>query len=231
MADSMIQSYMDQAKVEVSLPGEGWQLAVLDGVTMVEQRMNLTLPEGVLSFQLDRLIHQPSTGNFGIVDTKSTARITKRWRDQWSMSLQQKLYRWGTKEVLKNAGVEYNRLFGVIEGLEKKAPMTYAPHIMPQWTDGQLEEARYLWGSHAILDGEVITEAMARTVDKHGPSFSEEQLRREAEEIMVNETTFNYFDCNSYGQECPYKRLCDAPPEYRAAMLWADYDIIEVEGY
>lgn len=231
MADKMINAYMEKAKLQVSLPGEGWEVAVVNGVTMIEQRMRLTFPDGVLSFQLDRLLHQPATGNYGIVDTKSMARVSKRWHDGWNNSLQQKLYRAGTRKLLQDAGIEYERLFGVIEGLEKKIPMPIIPHIMPQHTDSQLDEAVALWASHARKDGELITEAMARAVDRHGPEFSEEQLRRIAEEMCVNETDFNLFDCNSYGQPCAYKDLCDAPPEYRADMLWADYDIIEVEGY
>ena len=210
-----------------TLPGS-WKLAVLQGTRMVEQRIVIPVEGFELSFQLDRMLTN-GDGDYAIVDTKTAAAITNKWRLQWPISIQQRLYTWATKEWMKRNGIRYNMFYGVIEGIHKRKPIEITPIVLPQWTDGELDEAMRLWKANAAKDLDIIEAGLGRAIELHGEGFSDTQFRNALEDIAFTHTEFNYEDCWRYGK-CPYFDICRAPPEIRGDMI-KEFYIEEVKGY
>jgi len=204
VCEHLIRRYTEQASVAGLFEPEGWEIVT------IEERVVLNLgPEATISFQLDRLV-QDADRQLVLVDTKTAGRIDKRWRQQWVLNLQQKLYAYSVREV-------YGRPLTAhfIEGLEKspKAPLEYVP--LPLWSDGELTEAASLFRRLVQRDAALVAEAtgMGGVVD----------LDR-LYELAVVATDFNPHDCFSYGRECEMFKICTAPVEERVGLLKDEFE-------
>jgi len=224
MAEFLMRSYPNHAKMAVNMPGV-WE------IVEVEKRYMLTIGSKVFSFQMDRLLTNTSR-DLLTVDTKTSAYISAKWHEQWNFSLQQKLYRYGLRKLVENKTLPAARnLYTSIEGVEKKMPFKMEPHLCPNWDDEVLEEAVRLWEWVAEEDESLLMIGVSEAVKRHGKEYTDEQLREAVEEAGVKYTLFNYQDCRSYGMDCPFKTLCVEAPSQRLGILWNEFDVAPVEGY
>lgn len=211
MARAMIKKYQESAIMMGPFglePGD-WQFVT------VEDRLEVPLAGGgKLSFQTDRVVYNRSNAHLVIIDTKTGARLDKRWERQWETSLQMKLYKAG---AAKAYDFEVDQVDVVIEGILKDVPskIVYVP--CPDWSVSTLHEAVDQARHIVALDHAFLTQNTAPMYD----------------EAAVNKTTLNYMSCFEYGVECPFRRLCTAEPEERVAILRAEYFEIQEDesGY
>lgn len=217
LAIAMIRSYTNLASMNGPFglePGD-WQFVT------VEDRLEvpLALPNkghGKLSFQTDRAVYNHSNSHLVIVDTKTSARMDKRWERQWETSLQMKLYKAG---AAKAYDFDIDQVDIVIEGVLKEPKSDIKYVVCPNWSQGFLDEAVRQAVSIAQRD-----EALIRT----GGLPKDVAL---IEEEAVNKTELNYQCCYEYGLECPFRKLCIAEPDERVGILHADYFEMEEELY
>lgn len=178
----------------------------------VEERLEVPIGDFTLSFQSDRVLSL-NNERLLIVDTKTASRLDKRWRSQWETSVQMKLYQ-------AAAGRLYDMPVSiVVEGVLKAAAPKIEYVVCPEWDAATLLEAEREMLRIARMD-EVVTRA-CRVED--GTIDADLLMRR----VLIN-VPFNYGDCYSYNIECPYRRLCTAPPNERVGLLKAEY--FEREG-
>jgi PD-(D/E)XK nuclease superfamily protein len=207
VCEHLIRRYTEQASIAGIFEPEGWE------ILSIEERIVLPLgPEATISFQLDRLV-QDEERRLVLVDTKTTSRIDKRWKSQWLLNLQQKLYSYSVREV-------YGRPLAAhfIEGLEKspKATLEYVP--LPLWSDGELQEAASLFRRLVQRDAALVAEAMGV-----GGVVDLDRLF----ELAVTVTDFNPHDCFSYGRECELFKICTAPVEERVGLLKDEFEWVQ----
>lgn len=208
-AQALLRSYAAKASTTgrvstsagLGMPGD-WRWLAIEERKTLDGALDDAL---ALPFTVDRLLAD-ERGELVIVDLKTAARLTGRWRSQWQRSLQLKLYR-ASLETLYGAKTRAV----VVEGLEK-ASGTLVYERLPDWTPSELDEARALWRALAERDAEIA-----------------QHLAEDGEEWLLRETRFNYQDCFSYGYACEYLDLCSAPPELRLGLLRADFQIEESE--
>jgi len=216
IAEAMIQAYTMTAEVSgpFGLETGDWQLV------SVEDRLEvpLVLADGrkaKLSFQTDRVVFNKTTNHLVVVDSKTAARMDKRWERQWETSLQMKLYKAGAARAYdmlpENIDV-------VVEGILKDVPSNVKYIPCPDWSVDTLNEAV----RQAQFIAERDFDLLAR--DMRIPDLMD---------AAVNQTSINYMSCFEYGVECPFRRLCTSEPEERVALLTSEYFEIPEEdsGY
>jgi len=207
LAVAMIESYTKNADMRgpFALESGDWQFVT------VEDRLLIPLVGGYkLSFQTDRVVYNKTNAHLVIVDSKTAARLDKKWERQWETSLQMKLYKAG---AAKAYDFEVDQVDVVVEGILKDIPsdVRYVP--CPDWSEAVLQEAVGQAIHIAKRDEALITD-------------SESGLPRDLryiEEDAVNKTALNYQSCYEYGVECAFRRLCTAEPDERVAILNAEY--------
>lgn len=207
VCEHLVSRYTEQASIAGLFEPEGWEIVT------IEERIILPLgPEATISFQLDRLV-QDQDHKLVLVDTKTASHIDKRWRSQWLLNLQQKLYAYTVRE---HFGQPLSAHF--IEGLEKspKAPLEYVP--LPLWSDGELTEAASLFRRLVQRDAVLVAEATGA-----GGVVDIDRLF----ELAVIATDFNPHDCFSYGRECELYKICTAPVEERVGLLEDEFEWVE----
>lgn len=175
----------------------------------IEERVQLHVRQGVtLSFQLDRLMRNTSTGQLALIDLKTAARCDSRWRKQWRRDLQMKLY---SEAVHRQYGQELSWL--IIEGLDKSnATLTY--EVLPEFS----EEVR----AEAWRDFEWVAqhnEMLLAAATRPDGTLDTEHLAV----LALTETPHSPAECFTYGSECPFLPLCDAEPSERIALLREGY--------
>jgi len=218
LALHMTATYMADATIAGPFTREGeWQ------VVSVEDRLEvpLVLSDGEkakLSFQTDRVVWNKETEHLVIVDTKTGARLDKRWERQWDTSLQMKLYKAG---AAKAYDFPASIVDVIVEGVLKDTPskIVYVP--CPDWSEGMLDEAVRQAVFIAERDRALITSA------DYGQLRNVSNIAADA----VTKTQINYMSCFEYGVECPYRRLCTADPDDRVALLNAEYFDMPTEEY
>jgi hypothetical protein len=173
--------------------------------------------ELVLSFQIDRLaLHEP-TGSHIIADTKTSSpwgrstTFSRNWSRQWVTSIQQKLYKWGVKEVLDITADGY------IEGMLKHVPTEVRYVACPEWDEEELHEVKLLAHDVAINDARLLDFAEGGDLALYSEAACS--------------SAFNYADCFNYGRECAFYRACTARPAERAGVLMADYERLPQDHY
>ena len=211
LAIGMIEYYTKTAELSGAFslePGE-WQLVA------TEERLEVPLgPNMVLSFQNDRIVWNKQTSHLVIVDTKTAARLDYKWKRQWEVTDQMKLYKKGASIAFD---ISPEKVDIVIEGLLKKVPSSLEYVVCPPWDEGTLDESWRQAVSIAQRDRALMLESdMPRDVGK---------VEYDA---LVN-TDHNYQCCYEYGVECPYRGLCIAPPDERVSLLRGEYFQIEGE--
>lgn len=219
MADAMMGYYDQNALLagpfSESNPEE-WQLVD------VEQRFELPLKDGVLSFQTDRAAFHKGTNHLVIVDTKTAGRLDARWEKQWETSLQMKLYRAGAMQVYAGS---FERIDVVIEGVLKTVPSKLRYYVCPEWSEGLLAEALFNAHSIADMDAQLISQCMTEPVLITG---TEDRIGlapdlAKVEELAVRFTPVNYADCYAYGVECPFRPICTSEIDERVSLLRGEY--------
>lgn len=202
LAHSIMRDYM--AIAELAGPftkSTTWQIVT------IEERLCLPLDtESQLTFQLDRLLFNKDENHLVLVDTKTAAKLDKRWERQWDLSLQMKQYVGAIK-----ARYEIENVDVVIEGVLKDIPSEIRYYVCPQWSK------------------ELLDEAMTETVN----IADEDRLIFDADDPIEFglRTGTNPQDCYSYGFECAFKRLCLAEPSERKGILLSDYSENEEEYF
>jgi len=179
-----------------------WQLV------SVEQRLEIPVGRFVLSFQTDRVLYNKELDRILVIDTKTAGRLDARWRRQWELSLQMKLYKYGTSIAYDRENVDV-----VIEGVLKDVPTKIEYVTTPEWDSATLAEAVNQFEQMAARDEALILKCT------HNGVVDLDELTERA--LVLTE--FNYQDCYSYNVECPYRRLCVASPGERLAILRSDY--------
>ena len=214
LAIRMIEDYAAKASIAGPFTNQG-NFTLVD----VEQRFELPFQDMKLSFQCDRIVHDIDQNWLVIVDTKTAQRLDVKWDRQWETSLQMKLYRAGAMKVFQTGG----KVDVVIEGVLKHAPSDIRYYVCPEWSEGLLLEAQRNAYTIAALDRDIIESALVEKAGKLAPDLDK------VLDLAVNYTPTNYFDCYSYGVECPFRRLCVADPDQRVPILKAEYFDIEGE--
>lgn len=216
LALAMINGFVDNAKLAGPFDGD-WQLV------SVEDRLEIPLAlgngeKGVLSFQSDRVVWNKEQHHLVIVDTKTSARMDRRWSRQWETSLQMKLYMAGAKTAydIENVSV-------VVEGVLKSVPTDIRYEVCPSWSGGTLAEA--------VNQAKIVAERDHGLIQSSVDGVPRDK-RLVVNDALVN-TAVNYQECYSYGIECPFRKLCTAEPEERAAILNGEYfEVAEADqGY
>lgn len=221
MAQAMLGSYVRDAKLAGPFTDQG-NFKLVD----VEQRFEIPLKDIKLSFQCDRIAYDKEQNWMVIVDSKTASRLDSKWDRQWETSVQMKLYRAGAKQVFDTAG----RIDIVVEGIVKDVPSFIRYYVCPEWEDGLLAEAAHNAYTIAKLDEEIIvsgSDTLRNIMTPDGPGRLVPNDQK-IEEIAVRMTPVNYFDCFSYGVECPFRRICVADVDQRVPLLRSEY--FEVEG-
>lgn len=207
--EKIMRGYCGQAQL---IPGDNGTF-VKKRIVALEQRVVMDFGiEARLAFQLDRLVASEEPGGlelWTLVDTKSFTRADREWREQWSLSLQQKLYSVAIRE-------QYKRRIDAhfIEGVAKKLPteVLYVP--LPDWDDDQLDEAVMQFRRVCQKDAKIV--AMATGLDG---AIDVDLLF----ELAVTHTEFNPHDCFAYHSPCPLLEVCNAPFAERVGLLKADF--------
>jgi len=205
LAVAMIERYTMTASMRgpFELEVGDWQFVT------VEDRIEVPLVGGYkLSFQTDRVVYNKTNAHLVIIDTKTAARLDKRWERQWETSLQMKLYKAGAAKAydfpVENVDV-------VVEGVLKDVPSVVRYVPCPDWSPATLDEAVqqaiYIASRDEAL---IVYDGLPRNLSL-------------IEEDAVNKTALNYMSCFEYGVECPFRRLCVAEPEERVAILRSEY--------
>src|SRR6266404_3078715 len=206
MANAMMEYY--EANAQLAGPfqdaADDWKLVD------VEQRFEMPLGNDRISFQMDRIAYSKKMNWLVIGDLKTAGRLDKRWEKQWELSLQMKLYRLGLQTVFDHDGP----LDVFIEGLHKHVPSKIQYYACPNWSDKQLGEAAFMASQIAAKDRELIGQSQ-----KTDGSFD----LALAEELGVRYTTVNYGNCQSYGIECPFHRICTADVDERVGILRGEF--------
>lgn len=200
LATAMMEEYMKSARPAGLMQGD-WKLVE------IEKRFEISLGGFRVSAQMDRVLTKGWELNQ--IDTKTASRIDKRWFDAWPMSIQQKLY----AHVIKEVYGDYPTYLQ-IEGLEKK-PGKPPVYVQVPVVPSLVEEAVAQFVQVAEKDQAALQKASVDGV------FSLEKL----EDYVLQSPDFNPQDCHSYNTECPYLRICTAPPEDRRALL-DDYIVV-----
>lgn len=215
LAEAMIQTYTMTAELNgpFGLEKGDWQ------IVSVEDRLEVPLVIGngrsaKLSFQTDRVVFNKTNDHLVVVDSKTAARIDKRWERQWETSLQMKLYKAGAARAYD---MPPENIDVVVEGILKDVPSRVVYIPCPDWSVGLLNEAIAQAQEIASRDTDLL---LGRSVD-------------EIPELAVNKTSINYMSCFEYGVECPFRRLCTSEPEERVALLTSEFFEIAEEdsGY
>lgn len=179
-------------------------------VVTIEDRRYLELEGGVtLGFQVDRLLRRRVVPHYlALVDLKTAAKCDARWANQWSRSLQMKLY---SECILRDYGQAPAWI--IVEGLAKDKPDVHYV-ALPALTDDKRKEAMECVKHVARHDAALLERA--RVADG---SVDVETLL----EAALRETPFNPAECWSYNSACDYLTLCDAEPEERRGLLRGEY--------
>lgn len=215
LAEAMLQTYTTTAELSgpFGLEDGEWQLV------SAEDRLEVPLVlsggrRGKLSFQTDRVVFNKKNDHLVVIDTKTAARLDKRWERQWETSLQMKLYKAG---ACRAYDLPPENIDVVVEGVLKDVPsqVRYVP--CPDWSVGLLNEAVAQAQYIAERDWDLITEYAGNDIV----------------EAAVNNTSVNYQSCFEFGVECAFRRLCTAEPEERVAILTSEYFEVpqEDQGY
>ena len=215
MAIAMIEHYASHASMRGPFelePGD-WQFVTIEDLLEVPMAGGFKL-----SFQTDRVVYNKTNAHLVIIDTKTGARLDKRWERQWDTSLQMKLYKAG---AAKAYDFEVDQVDVVVEGILKDVPskIVYVP--CPDWSAGLLHEAVHQAIYIAEHDEWLITGAEREAMIPRDMALIEE-------DALIT-TPLNYMSCFEYGVECPFRRLCTAEPEERVAILHAEYFEIKEE--
>lgn len=210
LAQSMMSGYIGSAGLAGTYTPLGpWK------VVMVEERLETKVGPYVLSFQVDRLVHNFERDHIVVVDYKTAARLDGKWAEQWERSLQMKLYRYAVMKVFdREEGVDI-----IVEGQEKTPKGELRYHPCPEWSPAMLEEAVDQFCYVAEQDETMIQFAM-----REDGTLDLDALI----EYSLTQTGVNYHDCNSYNSPCQFLPLCTAEPETRIGLLKSDY--LEIEG-
>lgn len=223
LAESMLEHYVQNAQLAGPFTEQGnWQLVD------VEQRFELPLMDTKLSFQCDRVVYDKAQNWMVIVDSKTAARLDSKWDRQWETSLQMKLYRAGAKHVFQTGG----RIDVVIEGILKHVPSAIRYYVCPEWSDSLLKEAIHNAWLIASMDKDLVEQSCdAVTLRDAQDNVITKQVPNEekALALAVALTPVNYFDCYSYGIECPFRRICVADVDERVAIVKGEYFNVEGE--
>lgn len=175
----------------------------------VEERITLDLgPLATLSFQLDRLMQVDLPGLpsvVGLVDTKSASRCDQRWRRQWALDLQQRLYQ---AAVRRQYGVPLD--VHVVEGVEKfgTGSITYVP--IDLYDDSTLDEAI----AHAIRLVQRDAKIVAQAQRDDGTVDMDDLLWR-----AVIQTDISPTHCFDWGRTCALYDACRGPAAGRERFL------------
>jgi len=208
LAVSMLEVYMEKA----TLMGDHFCKDEKEwSIIEIEERCELELPHGLLSFQMDRLLrfHSPSPTPYKLIDTKTAARLDTRWRDRWSRSLQMKLYAYGVKE--KYGSVPLVEIEGVLKTVGSDVEYV----LLPVWSDGELEEAVMLVDWFLQQD----TRWLEKATLEDGSVDMVKLL-----ELLLTKTPFNSDDCFAYYKPCPLLDCCSSLPEQRVSLLLSDFE-------
>jgi len=216
LALAMIQSYTKLAELAgpFAIEDGEWQLV------SVEDRLEIPIAgiDAKLSFQPDRVVFNKRNDHLVVVDTKTAARLDKKWERQWETSLQMKLYKAGAARAYD---IPPENIDIVVEGVLKDALSTIKYIVCPDWSASLLAEA----GRQAA---EIAKRDYALIAYEGAPRDSQLIM-----EDAVNKTALNYMSCFEYGVECPFRKLCLAEPEERVSLLLAEYFELKEEdsGY
>lgn len=223
LAHSLLRYYMNEANVAgghwaADMPG--WHVVEVNDVPMIEQRLEVTTPAGFrMRFMLDRLVQYEDRDIYAVVDLK-TAASNKRlkvpnfyrdWNDQWDLSIQMRLYKWGVKEALAIDAEVW------IEGLLKALPTQLRTLRCPDWSDSQLEEAVRLFDGHMAYNQQLV--------EQHSVGIDVDVAALTESAAVV--TPFNLNDCNAYYHQCAFWPLCNARPEERIGIINSQYEYYE----
>ncbi len=229
LAEAMMKHYESNALIAGPLTSQG-DFKLVD----VEQRFEIPLRDIKLSFQMDRVVYDKDQDWMVIVDSKTAGRLDAKWERQWETSVQMKLYRAGAKQVFGHVG----RLDIVVEGVLKHVPSDLRYYVCPEWSDGLLAEAGHNAYVHAAMDRDLIEQSLKPSliipVQRNAQDKPETTMVPDVstlEELAVRFTPVNYFDCFSYGIECPFRRICVADVDQRVAILRGEYFDVQDEGY
>lgn len=198
LALSMMEQYAEKA-VKAGVYNDIYQ------TVMIEERMEYKIDGLKFSFQLDRLLSWENT-QLVLVDAKTASRLDARWRSQWPLSLQMRLYKRAIEDMF-DMPVDI-----VIEGLEKKLPLKIEYYPCPDWDKDQLDEAVEQAKRIYAKDEALLSVYFNNGEDE----FIEAALRSE----------FNYGDCHAYNFDCPFLPLCGASPSHRKGMLMDYIDVV-----
>lgn len=223
LAEAMIQTYTTTAEMSgpfVLEDGE-WQLV------SVEDRLEVPLVlfggkrRAKLSFQTDRVVFNKANDHLVVVDTKTAARMDKRWERQWETSLQMKLYK---AAAARAYDMPPEHIDVVIEGVLKDVPSNVKYIPAPDWSVDLLNEAVAQAVYIAERDWDLIESDDVELAPRNTAMIVED---------AVNKTALNYMSCYEYGVECPFRRLCTSEPEERVALLTSEYFEVpeEDQGY
>lgn len=212
LALAMINGYTNDAKLAGPFDGD-WQLVSVEDrleipLTLGSSGLLASSKKGVLSFQSDRVVWNKEQQHLVIVDTKTSARMDRRWSRQWETSLQMKLYMAGAKTAydIENVSV-------VVEGVLKSVPTDIRYEVCPSWSVGTLTEA--------VNQARIIAERDSTLIASETDGVPRDRSAV-VKDALIN-TAVNYQECYSYGVECPFRKLCTAEPEERLGLLNGEY--------
>jgi len=224
LGQHMLRYYMDNAKPaggHWAAGMDGWHPLMVDGMPMIETRMETKTPGGFrLRWMLDRLMQLEDRDIYTIVDLKSAAynKRTKTpqfyndWDAQWQTSLQMKLYKWAARQTL---GIDPDVQ---VEGMLKHMETQYFPVGTGEWTDSELDEAVGLFDKIQAENQDLLEKGLVNLVGFEPAIVAD---------IGLTQTKFNYMDCNTYYTKCAFYDICRHPPEQRLGMLLAGFDFYE----
>ncbi len=221
LAWSMLQNYVHTA----SPVGGHWssELSAEYNVAFkaIEERVVFDLgPLAALTFQLDRLAVVSSEGiedqeHYHIlVDTKTAGRLDKRWRSQWPLNLQQRIYRYATPRHYGLGKIDGH----YIEGVLKASPSTVEYVALPDWDEATLDEDVSFLKRLVQRDAKLVADSMLAdgTVDA--------ALLLSA---LVTKTDYDPGHCHDYGRDCALLPVCSANVADRTGILLAQYEYFE----
>lgn len=228
LANAMLEHYVENAQIAGPFTQSGeWKRVD------VEQRFEIPLRQHMLSFQCDRMVYNKEENWLVVVDTKTAARLDAKWERQWETAIQMKLYKMGVQRIFETGG----RVDIVVEGLLKHVPSDIRYYVCPEWSDMMLAEAAFNASVIADLDEQVIAAGhVPSMVVPAGVEGTKAEMdlvldEKRVEEIAVRMTPVNYFDCFSYGIECPFRQICTADVDQRVDILRGEYFEKDQEDY
>jgi hypothetical protein len=192
---------MEQYGTKAALAGSIGEADSPFQIVLIEERAAFKLDGLDMTFQLDRLLSL-NNEELILVDAKSASRLDARWRTQWPLSLQMRLY-------MKALRTMYDMpVTIIIEGLQKGLPLKIEYYTCPDWSDEELDEA---------VDAAKRVQAKDRALL--------DILTLQGEDALVEaavRSEFNYGDCHSYNTDCSFLELCSIAPNERKGAL-SDY--------